>query len=278
MTILGVLEGQSTRKTLLGPIAAGKNLRPLGHAKDHHRPHEHPRLTQTTTKKNNGSYINLMILAQRHTSPWDIYQRWWQSCFVKVWVAIMKNEALAFGYVAYCDYIDAISPQNGNAPGYSHVLDIDNHHGGEPIFNGCKLLATLVVRACVYADAIMPIDGKVGLNKNLHLSIPIEKCSLPNQTLTPLIYFKPQAYDQTMDGIASVRTLAQSNRSGRYLKLKRYDQIDCGIKWGLKSSLKPEPEAQSSKGALKIVCQLGFGVTQQKWPNAKLRIYMQLGK
>lgn len=77
--------------------------------------------------------------------------------------AIMNTAGLAFGSVAFCDYNSTDSLGNGIAPGCSHVFDIGRHQIGEPIFNGCRCLSTLVDRACVYAAATMPDEERVGL-------------------------------------------------------------------------------------------------------------------
>lgn len=84
-----------------------------------------------------------------------------------------------FVYVAYCDYTRAVSFEHGNAFGSYPVLDIDSHHVGEPIFNGCRPLTALIDRACVYTDATMPDDENVALNRHLHVRIPRDNTVSP---------------------------------------------------------------------------------------------------
>ena len=68
---------------------------------------------------------------------------------------ILKTD-LAFGYMADCEYNKQVGSQNGTSPGYDHILDLDSRFQGEPMFNSCRKLATLIDQAAVYADVNAP--------------------------------------------------------------------------------------------------------------------------
>lgn len=105
--------------------------------------------------------------------------------FVESVGAIMRRAMLAFGHLSDCDGRSTVSPEHGHTLGHAQVLDIDGHHVGEPIFNCWRLRATLIDRACVYADVTMPEEERLGLKCMLQLSRPREKYKLPSPTLRP---------------------------------------------------------------------------------------------
>lgn len=78
-------------------------------------------------------------------------------------LAHILNTDLVFGYMAYCEYNKQVSPQDGTSPGYDHSLDLDSRFQGEPLFNSCRQLSTLIGQAAVYADINAPSSDSVGL-------------------------------------------------------------------------------------------------------------------
>lgn len=138
----------------------------------------------------------------------------------------MNSDKLALWYLTYCDYNRAVSLEHGNSLGYAHVLDMGGHHTGEPICNGCRRLATLIDRACVYADVTIPEEERIGLKGNARLIIPSEACRFPGPTLAPLVFFNPRAYDTHTHAMSSVCTVGQHNWLDRFLRMNRFDHID----------------------------------------------------
>lgn len=78
-------------------------------------------------------------------------------------VAALMDDELGFEYLADCDYNSVAGPENGNKLGHSQVLDIDSHHVGEPIYNGCRTLPTMIDEACVYAEVDVHATARIGL-------------------------------------------------------------------------------------------------------------------
>ena len=83
-------------------------------------------------------------------------------------LATLLKTDLAFGYMAICEYNSQVSPQDGTSPGYDHILDLDSRYQGEPMFNTCRRLTTLIDQSATWADIHAPPNERVGLKGNLH--------------------------------------------------------------------------------------------------------------
>lgn len=147
-------------------------------------------------------------------------------------VVTLMDEDIAFGYLDYCDYNRADSPENGNTLGHAHVLDIDIHHVGEPLFNVCRSLPTLMGHACAYAEAYVIETERIGSNDKVRLILPSETCKLPGPPITPRFYCKPTYITEQIDDNIALRVCAQSKLLERVLKRKRYEQVDRALRWG----------------------------------------------
>lgn len=62
-------------------------------------------------------------------------------------------------YSAQCDYNETVRLGNGHSPGHSQVLDMNSQHCGEPVFNGCPSLPSLICNTCIWAEVeVIPME------------------------------------------------------------------------------------------------------------------------
>lgn len=115
---------------------------------------------------------------------WDRYFQQWLHCYVKVLAPSWTVEIWYVGYRARCDHNSPVVPGHGNTPGYSHVLDIDRHHIEELVCKGCRILSSFIDRACVYDEATMLDEARVGWKGKLCLHNASEHCIRPSPTNT----------------------------------------------------------------------------------------------
>jgi len=145
---------------------------------------------------------------------------------------VLKTD-LAFGYMAICEYNSKVSPQDGTSPGYDHILDLDSRYQGEPTFNTCRRLTTLIDQAAVWADLQAPQNERVGLKGNLHLSLQSETYKLPSPVVTPLTTFVPKDFFESKSGITPEQVEIQRGWNDKYLKNKRETHFLRECKWGI---------------------------------------------
>lgn len=114
---------------------------------------------------------------------------------------------------------------------------------------GCRPLPTLIDQACVWAEIDVSEMEQVGLNGHLHLSIPSERCKLPNPSHTPLERGRPTAWIETPDDIAARRVRAQRAWLGIRLNRKRDEHVGRDMAWAICSEREPRArEAILKKG------------------------------
>lgn len=101
---------------------------------------------------------------------------------------------------------------------------------GEPIFNSCTTLPTLVGMACVWSQVELTPMEHIQLKWNLHMCIPCDNCRLPSPTITPFTAVRPTDMIQKADGIAARCVTAQRVLLNIWLRMKIHDQLERELK------------------------------------------------